>query len=95
MPKITMSFFFALALGPFAAMLFTAPVSAAEQGEALYAAQCADCHDASAVAAWAEARPDEAERRAWLEEVLQMHYPPAEDEVGPIIDHIESLIAED
>lgn len=69
--------------------------SAEDKGEALFDAQCADCHGARDIAWWAEQYPDEDERRAWLDRFLQRHYPPADDERALIIDHIDTVIAEE
>jgi mono/diheme cytochrome c family protein len=63
-------------------------------GQALFNAQCADCHGPRDIARWAERYPDAEERRAWMGRLLERHYPPAETERAPIIEHIEQLIAE-
>jgi mono/diheme cytochrome c family protein len=63
-------------------------------GQALFNAQCADCHGPRDIAHWAERYPDAEERRAWMERLLERHYPPAEAERAPIIEHIERVVAE-
>ena len=76
--------------------LVTTPSAAAEnEGEALYGAQCADCHGARDIAWWADQYPDAQERRDWLDRFLQRHYPPADDERALIIEHIEAVIADE
>lgn len=70
------------------------PADADTDGDALFAAQCADCHGARDVASWAEQYPEAAARRDWLDRFLTRHFPPAEDERALIIDHIEAVIAE-
>jgi mono/diheme cytochrome c family protein len=65
-----------------------------DDGQALFNAQCADCHGPRDIARWAARYPDAEERRAWLDRLLQRHYPPAEAERPLIIEHIEQLIAE-
>jgi mono/diheme cytochrome c family protein len=76
------------------------PVCAADdnardnEGQVLFNAQCADCHGPRDIAHWAERYPDAEERRAWMERLLERHYPPAEAERPLIIEHIEQLIAE-
>lgn len=82
-------------MATFAIVVAAMPHAAAEEGEALFAAQCADCHGARDIAWWADQFPDEEERRDWLDRLLQRHYPPADEERALIIDHIEELIAQD
>ena len=78
------------------AVAFVATLSAAHQalasesdrGEALFQAQCGDCHGARDIAYWTRQRPDAAEREAWLDQFLESHYPPPEDDKQAIIDYI-------
>jgi hypothetical protein len=63
-------------------------------GQALFNAQCADCHGPRDIAHWAERYTDAEERRTRMERLLERHYPPAEEERPLIIDHVERLIAE-
>lgn len=67
---------------------------AAESGDGLFAAQCADCHGGRDIARWSAERPDEGERRDWLDGLLQRHFPPRDDERALIIEYIETVIAE-
>lgn len=69
------------------------PAYAAETGQELFAAQCADCHGDRDIAFWARQYPDEDDRRAWLDRFLQRHYPPPEEQRALIIDYIEEVVA--
>jgi mono/diheme cytochrome c family protein len=78
------------------AVAFVTALSAAHQarssepdrGQALFQAQCGDCHGARDIAYWTRQRPEAREREAWLDRFLERHYPPPEDDKQPIIDHI-------
>jgi mono/diheme cytochrome c family protein len=82
-----------------AALVATVPTAAAcegaengDDGRALFEAQCADCHGARDIADWAALYPDAKERRAWMDGLLQRHYPPSKEERPLIVDHIEKVI---
>jgi mono/diheme cytochrome c family protein len=69
-------------------------VSDPSAAAAAFEAHCAACHGQGDFPGWAARRPDPAERRAWLDDFLQRHYPPPADERALVIDHIERSIAE-
>jgi mono/diheme cytochrome c family protein len=67
----------------------------ANDGASAYEAHCADCHGREDILSWEEVEPDEEARRAWLDRLLERHYPPPEELRPLIIDHIERVIAEE
>ena len=66
---------------------------AVAQGRALFEAKCAGCHGASEIAGWGARHPEPDARVAWLNEVLQRHYPPGEQARPLIIEYIEGAIS--
>ena len=70
-----------------------APEQAVAQGQALFEAQCAGCHEPADISGWAARHPERDERETWLNEVLQRHYPPGDQERPLVIEYIESAIA--
>jgi mono/diheme cytochrome c family protein len=71
-------------------------VSATDPGAAAAAfdAHCAACHGPGEFPHWAARRPDPEERQAWLDDFLQRHYPPPEEDRARVIEHIERSLAE-
>lgn len=65
----------------------------ADEGASAYAAHCAECHGREDILSWEEVEPEEEARRAWLDSLLERHYPPPEELRPLIIDHIERVIA--
>jgi mono/diheme cytochrome c family protein len=65
----------------------------ASEGQLLFEAQCAGCHGTSDIGNWAARHPDRDQRVAWLNEFLQRHFPPGEQERPLIIEYIENSIA--
>ncbi len=61
---------------------------------AAFEAHCAQCHGPREFPYWASIEPDPEERRAWLDRLLQRHYPPPEEERALVIEHIERTLAE-
>lgn len=79
-----------------AGVVLTIPLTAAngaEEGEALFEAQCAACHGPTDIAFWAQQHPQAEDRQVWLDGLLRRHYPPAEQERARIIEYIEHVIA--
>jgi hypothetical protein len=67
----------------------------AEAAASAFAAHCGECHGPREFPVWAERQPDAAERRAWLDDFLQRHYPPPDEERALVIEHIERSLAEE
>jgi mono/diheme cytochrome c family protein len=65
-----------------------------EAAAAAFEARCAACHGPREFPYWASLHPDPDARRAWLDGLLQRHYPPPEEERSLVIDHIERALAE-
>ena len=63
-----------------------------EDGEALFEARCSDCHDRPEITDWAGQWSDPADRRVRLDELLQEHHPPPEDERQAIIDYLIAAV---
>jgi mono/diheme cytochrome c family protein len=61
---------------------------------AAFQAHCASCHGPAEFPQWAARRPDPEDRRAWLEGLLQRHFPPPEEQRALVIDHIERQLAD-
>jgi cytochrome c5 len=61
---------------------------------AAFDAHCARCHGPREFPYWASLQADPEKRRAWLERLLQNHYPPPEEERALVIDHIERTLAD-
>ena len=62
--------------------------------QAAYDAQCASCHASDDILSWAEAHPDAEERRAYFDSVLDDHFTPSDDDRALIIEHMETVIAD-
>jgi cytochrome c5 len=84
-----------LSLGESVMLLLAALTSVAQaagsveaSGRASFEARCGACHSERDIVYWVAQRPDADDRAAWLDGVLQRHYPPPEDERAMIIDHI-------
>jgi mono/diheme cytochrome c family protein len=61
---------------------------------AAFEAHCAACHGQGDFPGWAARRPNPAERRAWLDDFLQRHHPPHEEDRALVIEHIEQALAD-
>lgn len=76
------------------AMCILSTAVVANDGESAFKARCGNCHGPRDIQFWGRQRAEAAARQAWLEQFLRKHYPPPEGERAPIIDYIQSTIAE-